>query len=75
MAWLRDASATSTPSPATGELYLPELVAWRATDDRAVATLEVEDDGTLLGINDRAELADAEVEMPSASTRRTCAPA
>ena len=28
-----------------------------------VATLEVEDDGTLLGINDRAQLADAELEM------------
>jgi bifunctional UDP-N-acetylglucosamine pyrophosphorylase/glucosamine-1-phosphate N-acetyltransferase len=28
-----------------------------------VVTLEVEDDGTLLGINDRTQLADAEVEM------------
>jgi bifunctional UDP-N-acetylglucosamine pyrophosphorylase/glucosamine-1-phosphate N-acetyltransferase len=63
LAWLRARIHDVTPSAATGELYLPELVALARADDRAVATLEVDDDGTLLGINDRAELADAEVEM------------
>jgi len=61
--WLRHRIGAVAPSPATGELYLPELVALARADDRPVATLEVSDDGTLLGINDRAELADAEVEM------------
>jgi bifunctional UDP-N-acetylglucosamine pyrophosphorylase/glucosamine-1-phosphate N-acetyltransferase len=52
-----------TPSPVSGELYLTELVALARAEDQAVAVLEVEDDGTLLGINDRVQLADAEVEM------------
>ena len=63
VAWLRGRIADVRPSPVTGEFYLPELVPLARADDRAVATLEVEDDGTLLGINDRAELADAELEM------------
>ena len=63
VAWLRGRIADVAPSPVTGELYLPELVPLARADDRAVVTLEVEDDGTLLGINDRAQLADAEVEM------------
>ncbi len=36
---------------------------WRARTVGRVAALEVADDGTLLGINDRVQLADAEVEM------------
>jgi bifunctional UDP-N-acetylglucosamine pyrophosphorylase/glucosamine-1-phosphate N-acetyltransferase len=63
VAWLRRRIEDVKPSAATGELYLPELVAMARADDRAVATLEVDDDGTLLGINDRSQLADAEVEM------------
>jgi bifunctional UDP-N-acetylglucosamine pyrophosphorylase/glucosamine-1-phosphate N-acetyltransferase len=63
VAWLRRRLGDVKPSPATGELYLPELVALARADDRPVATLEVEDDGTLLGINDRAQLADAELEL------------
>jgi bifunctional UDP-N-acetylglucosamine pyrophosphorylase/glucosamine-1-phosphate N-acetyltransferase len=63
VAWLRGRIADVAPSPVTGELYLPELIPLARADDRAVVTLEVEDDGTLLGINDRAQLADAEVEM------------
>ena len=47
----------------TGELYLPLLVALARADGRPVAALELPDDGTLLGINDRAQLADAEVSM------------
>jgi bifunctional UDP-N-acetylglucosamine pyrophosphorylase/glucosamine-1-phosphate N-acetyltransferase len=63
VAWLRRRIEDVKPSPASGELYLPELVALARVDDRSVATLELEDDGTLLGINDRSQLADAEVEM------------
>ena len=63
VAWLRERIGDVRPSPATGELYLPELVPLARQDGRAVATLEVEDDGTLLGINDRLQLADAELEM------------
>jgi bifunctional UDP-N-acetylglucosamine pyrophosphorylase / glucosamine-1-phosphate N-acetyltransferase len=62
-AWLRRRIRDVSPSPVSGELYLPELVTMARADDRAVVTLEVEDDGTLLGINDRIQLADAEVEM------------
>ena len=61
--WLRARLPDVPPSPVTGELYLPELVPLAREDDRPVATLEVEDDGTLLGINDRAQLATAELEM------------
>ena len=61
--WLRRRIGDVKPSPVTGELYLPELIPLARADDRPVATLEVEDDGTLLGINDRVQLADAELEM------------
>lgn len=61
--WLRLRIGEIEPSPVTGELYLPELIPLARRDDRAVVTLEVEDDGTLLGINDRTQLADAELDM------------
>jgi bifunctional UDP-N-acetylglucosamine pyrophosphorylase/glucosamine-1-phosphate N-acetyltransferase len=61
--WLRRRLADVAPSPVTGEVYLPDLVSLARADGRAVAVLEVGDDGTLLGINDRVQLADAEVEM------------
>jgi bifunctional UDP-N-acetylglucosamine pyrophosphorylase/glucosamine-1-phosphate N-acetyltransferase len=63
VAWLRRRIDDVRPSEATGELYLPELVTLARADGRPVAILEVEDDGTLLGINDRAQLADAELEL------------
>jgi bifunctional UDP-N-acetylglucosamine pyrophosphorylase / glucosamine-1-phosphate N-acetyltransferase len=63
VAWLRRRLGDVAPSPVTGEVYLPELVPLARQDGRAVAVLEVDDDGTLLGINDRVQLADAEVEM------------
>jgi bifunctional UDP-N-acetylglucosamine pyrophosphorylase/glucosamine-1-phosphate N-acetyltransferase len=62
-AWLRRRLGDVAPSPVTGEFYLPELVPLARADGRAVAVVEVDDDGTLLGINDRVQLADAEVEM------------
>jgi bifunctional UDP-N-acetylglucosamine pyrophosphorylase/glucosamine-1-phosphate N-acetyltransferase len=57
--WLRRRIADLTASPATGELYLTQLIELARRDGRVVSALEVPDDGTLLGINDRAELADA----------------
>ncbi len=63
VAWLRRRIGDLHPSPATGELYLTELVALARADGRPMATVEVGDDGTLLGINDRAQLADATYRM------------
>jgi bifunctional UDP-N-acetylglucosamine pyrophosphorylase / glucosamine-1-phosphate N-acetyltransferase len=62
-AWLRQRIGALTPSPATGELYLTELIALARADGRVVVALTVEDDGRLLGINDRAELAQAEWDL------------
>jgi bifunctional UDP-N-acetylglucosamine pyrophosphorylase/glucosamine-1-phosphate N-acetyltransferase len=61
--WLRARIEAVRPSPVTGEFYLPELVALARAEDRTVVALDVNDDGTLLGINDRAQLADAELAM------------
>jgi bifunctional UDP-N-acetylglucosamine pyrophosphorylase / glucosamine-1-phosphate N-acetyltransferase len=62
-AWLRGRLGTLSPSPKTGELYLTELVELARADGRLVVAVTVEDDGRLLGINDRAELAQAEWDM------------
>jgi len=62
-AWLRRRIVSLRPSPATGEVYLTELVALAREDGRIVAALDVEDDGRLTGINDRAQLARAEWDM------------
>jgi bifunctional UDP-N-acetylglucosamine pyrophosphorylase/glucosamine-1-phosphate N-acetyltransferase len=62
-AWLRERIHALNPSPKTGELYLTELVELARTDGRLVVALTVEDDGRLLGINDRAELAQAEWDL------------
>lgn len=58
-AWLRAAIARLTPSPATGELYLTQLVDLANADGEAVVAFEVPDDGALDGINDRVQLAEA----------------
>jgi bifunctional UDP-N-acetylglucosamine pyrophosphorylase/glucosamine-1-phosphate N-acetyltransferase len=62
-AWLRNRIGALSPSPRTGELYLTELVEIARSDGRLVVALTVEDDGRLLGINDRAELAQAEWDL------------
>ncbi len=62
-AWLRRRIGDLRPSPATGELYLTDLVRFAREDGRLVAALEVEDDGRLTGINDRSQLARAEWDM------------
>ncbi len=61
--WLGRRMADLRPSASTGELYLTELVALARADGRAVSTVEVGDDGTLLGINDRAQLAEASYRL------------
>lgn len=61
--WLRRRIGDLRPSPATGELYLTDLVRFAREDGRLVAALEVEDDGRLTGINDRSQLARAEWDM------------
>ena len=70
VAWLRQRLPDIPRSPVTGELYLPLLVAFARADRRPVATLELPDDGTLTGINDRAQLSDAELADAPAHQRR-----
>ncbi len=62
-AWLRRRIGALRPSAATGELYLTDLVALAREDGRLIAALDVDDDGRLTGINDRAQLARAEWDM------------
>ena len=59
-AWLRRRIDTLTPSPSNGELYLTELVQLAREDGRIVSAVGFDDDGTLDGINDRSQLAQAE---------------
>jgi bifunctional UDP-N-acetylglucosamine pyrophosphorylase/glucosamine-1-phosphate N-acetyltransferase len=61
--WLRHRIGDVEPSPVSGEFYLPELVALAHEDRRPVVSLEVEDDGTLAGINNRSQLAAAELDL------------
>ncbi len=62
-AWLRGRIGDVPPSPVSGEFYLPALVELARADRRPVVSLVVEDDGTLNGINDRTQLAEAEFEL------------
>ena len=61
--WLRGAIGRLEPSRTTGEVYLTDLVALARADGRLVAALDAEDDGRLTGINDRAQLAQAEWDV------------
>ena len=58
--WLRRRIDTVEPSGTTGELYLTELVRLAREDGRIVSAVGFDDDGTFDGINDRAQLAQAE---------------
>jgi len=69
-AWLRRRIGDVKRSPVSGEFYLPELVTLARDDRRPVVSLEVEDDGTLTGINDRVQLAAAELELRLAINER-----
>jgi bifunctional UDP-N-acetylglucosamine pyrophosphorylase/glucosamine-1-phosphate N-acetyltransferase len=59
-AWLRRRVGGLTPSASNGELYLTDLVQLAREDGRIVSAVGFEDDGTLDGINDRSQLAQAE---------------
>jgi len=59
-AWLRRRIGSIEPSATTGELYLTELVRLAREDGRIVSAVGFDDDGTFEGINDRAQLAEAE---------------
>ncbi len=58
-AWVRRRIADLSPSAASGEVYLTELVGLARADGRTVGSIQVGDDGSLDGINDRAQLAEA----------------
>ena len=62
-AWLREAIGRLTPSPATGEYYVTQLIDLAVADGRDVVAHEVPDEGALSGINDRAQLAEATVML------------
>ncbi|MET1231587.1 MAG: NTP transferase domain-containing protein, partial [Candidatus Limnocylindrales bacterium] len=62
-AWLRTRLNDLTPSPATGELYLTELVALARGDGRSVVPVEVDDEMELAGVNDRVQLATLEADL------------
>jgi bifunctional UDP-N-acetylglucosamine pyrophosphorylase/glucosamine-1-phosphate N-acetyltransferase len=59
-AWLRRRIGALKPSPATGEVYLTDLVQLAREDGRIVSAVGFEDDGRFDGINDRSQLAAAE---------------
>ena len=59
-AWLRGALARIEPSPASGELYLTDLVAIAREDGRSVVTIDASDAATSLAhVKDRVDLATA----------------
>jgi bifunctional UDP-N-acetylglucosamine pyrophosphorylase/glucosamine-1-phosphate N-acetyltransferase len=62
-AWLRARVGDVKASSVTTEFYLPALVELAREDKRAVVSLEVDDDGTLAGVNDRSQLAQAELDL------------
>ena len=59
-AWLRRRIGSLKPSASNGELYLTDLVQLAREDGRIVSAVGFDDDGTLDGINDRGQLAQAE---------------
>ena len=59
-AWLRRRIDALTPSTSNGELYLTDLVQLAREDGRIVSAVGFDDDGSLDGINDRSQLAQAE---------------
>jgi bifunctional UDP-N-acetylglucosamine pyrophosphorylase/glucosamine-1-phosphate N-acetyltransferase len=58
--WLRRRIGALTPSAATGEIYLTDLIRLAREDGRLVSAVAFDDDGTFDGINDRSQLAQAE---------------
>src|SRR5664279_6366292 len=69
-AWVRARNGDLLPSAVTGELYVTDLIALARADGRPIGSLEVGDDGTLDGINDRAQLAQATFAMQARINQR-----
>ncbi|MEA2678226.1 MAG: bifunctional UDP-N-acetylglucosamine pyrophosphorylase / glucosamine-phosphate N-acetyltransferase [Chloroflexota bacterium] len=67
VAWLRTALPRLTKSPTTGELYLTQLVELAAADGRPAVAVdqpaESDWESELVGINDRADLAEVQLFM------------
>ncbi len=65
--WLSGAVGRLTPSPATGELYLTQLVEVAAADGRAAIVVDAPEDADwaseLAGINDRSDLAEIQLVL------------
>ncbi len=59
-AWLRRRIGALEPSKSNGELYLTDLIRLAREDGRIVSAVGFDDDGSLDGINDRGQLAQAE---------------
>ncbi len=73
-AWLRAALTKLTPSAATGELYLTQLVEIAAAEGAAVVAVEPPQDSDweseLAGINDRSDLAEVQLMLQFAIVQR-----
>jgi len=67
--WLWQALTRITPS-ASGEAYLTDIVALAAGDGRPVGSVGADDPADVLGVNDRAQLADVEALMRDRIRRR-----
>ena len=76
VAWLRGAITRLKPSKVTGELYLTDLVELAHDDQRDAVVPDDHDlEWQLAGINDRADLADAEAAIQADRSSATCSPA
>ena len=62
-AWMWQALDKVTPSKASGELYLTDLVALAVREGRQTAAVSVADPIEALGVNDRVQLARSEAAM------------
>jgi bifunctional UDP-N-acetylglucosamine pyrophosphorylase/glucosamine-1-phosphate N-acetyltransferase len=69
-AWVAARIADLRPSPVTGEIYITDFVAFARADGRSIGSIQVGDDGTLDGINDRAQLAEATFAMQARINER-----
>ena len=69
-AWVRARIGDLVPSAVSGELYVTDLVALARADGRPIGSIEVGDDGSLDGINDRAQLAQATFAMQARINQR-----
>lgn len=72
--WLRAALSKLTPSGATGELYLTQLVEIAAAERASVVAVEPPDgsdwESELAGINDRSDLAEVQLVLQFAIVQR-----